>query len=117
MFWFVYLLVYFELMYLYENWHVIVHNVTLTTWVIWAVCYCDTLCGVLCVASDIQAELEKELSEGMPAVKQLPDREYSGMFEYRREDEPLLIKNLIIGQSLCGILFIAGILYFKADNF
>ena len=53
--------------------------------------------SVTIIASDIQAELEKDMADGMPAVKQLADREYSGMFEYRREDEPLLLKNLIIG--------------------
>lgn len=70
------------------------------------------LCGVSLAASDIQAELEKELSEEMLAIKKLPDRKYSGMLEYNREDELLLIKNLIIGNLLFETLFIIGILYF-----
>ena len=51
-------------------------------------------------ASDVQAELEREMAadENMPAVKHYREREYSGMFEYRKDDEPLLIKNLILGE-------------------
>lgn len=47
---------------------------------------------------DAQAELEREMAaaeEFMPAVKYHSSREFTGMFEYRKEDEPLLIKNLI----------------------
>ncbi|KAK2149285.1 hypothetical protein LSH36_457g02032 [Paralvinella palmiformis] len=49
-------------------------------------------------ASDVQAELEREMAadENMPAVKHHREREYAGMFEYRKDDEPLLIRNLII---------------------
>ena len=52
-------------------------------------------------ASDVQAELEREMAadEGMPTVKHYREREYAGMFEYRKEDEPLLIRNLIIGKQ------------------
>lgn len=49
---------------------------------------------------DAQAELEREMAaaeEFMPAVKYHSSREFTGMFEYRKEDEPLLIKNLIFG--------------------
>ena len=55
-------------------------------------------------ASDVQEELDKEMAadDKMPAVKHY-QREYSGMFEYRREDEPLLIRNLILG-LLCWTL-------------
>ena len=55
---------------------------------------------VIFVASDVAAELERELAadEKMPAVKKYREREYSGMFEYRKEEEPLLIRNLIIGE-------------------
>ena len=53
------------------------------------------------VASDFAAELDNEIAaeENMPVVKHYKAREYSGMFEYRKEDEPLLIKNLILGTS------------------
>ncbi len=53
-------------------------------------------------ASDVQAELEREMAadEGMPTVKHYTQREYAGMFEYRKDDEPLLVRNLIIG-ALC----------------
>ena len=37
--------------------------------------------------------------ENMPAVKHHREREYAGMFEYRKDDEPLLIRNLIIGKT------------------
>ncbi|ELT88116.1 hypothetical protein CAPTEDRAFT_225225 [Capitella teleta] len=49
-------------------------------------------------ASDVQAELEREMAadENVPAVKHVQQREYTGMFEYRKEDEPLLVRNLII---------------------
>ena len=52
-------------------------------------------------ASDVQAELEREMAadEGMPTVKHYQQREYAGMFEYRKEDEPLLVRNLIIGKA------------------
>ena len=55
-------------------------------------------------ASDVQAELEREMAadENVPAVKHVQQREYTGMFEYRKEDEPLLVKNLIIGQFTEG---------------
>ena len=53
------------------------------------------------VASDVAAELDNEIAAeaDMPVVKHYKAREYSGMFEYRKEDEPLLIKNLILGES------------------
>lgn len=53
-------------------------------------------------ASDVQAELEREMAadENVPAVKHVQQREYTGMFEYRKEDEPLLVRNLIIGMPL-----------------
>jgi hypothetical protein len=34
----------------------------------------------------------------MPTVK-YQEREYRGMLEYKKEDEPMLIKNLIIGKQ------------------
>ncbi|KAI0226659.1 Unconventional myosin-Va [Lamellibrachia satsuma] len=48
--------------------------------------------------SDVAAELDNEIAAeaDMPVVKHYKAREYSGMFEYRKEDEPLLIKNLIL---------------------
>lgn len=51
---------------------------------------------------DAQAELEREMAaeENMPAVKHHHLREFTGMFEYRREDETLLVKNLILGRHM-----------------
>ena len=51
-------------------------------------------------ASDVAAELEREMAadENMPAVKHYRERDYTGMFEYRKEEEPHLVRNLIIGQ-------------------
>ena len=63
------------------------------------------------VASDFAAELDNEIAaeENMPIVKHYKAREYSGMFEYRKEDEPLLIKNLILGVSfdMCVVNFVS----------
>lgn len=49
-------------------------------------------------ASEVQEDLEREMAvdENMPAVKHYHQREYNGMFEYRKEDEVLLIKNLVL---------------------
>lgn len=71
---------------------------------------------MLLAASEVQAEVGKELTEVVPAVKLLPNRECSGMFEYRHEDEPMLIKYLIIGNLLCEILSISGIKYSKTND-
>ena len=59
------------------------------------------------LASDVQAELEREMAveEGMPTVKHYQQREYAGMFEYRKEDEPLLVRNLIIGETYSTSLY------------
>ena len=50
----------------------------------------------------MQEELERAVSaeteEYMPVVSHVERREYMGMFEYRQEDEPLLLRNLVIGQ-------------------
>lgn len=43
----------------------------------------------------IELEL-KEKPNDMPLVKH-KEVEYLGMFEYKKEDEPLIIKNLIYG--------------------
>lgn len=52
-------------------------------------------------AAEIAAELEQdEKDKGgatMGATVKLRERTYMGMFEYRREDEGALIKNLILG--------------------
>jgi hypothetical protein len=56
---------------------------------------------------DAKAELRRELASDeqmMPAVHHLETREYMGMFEYRAEDEQLLVKNLILGN--CRFRFI-----------
>ena len=51
------------------------------------------------------------IDENMPAVKHYHQREYSGMFEYRKEDEMLIIKNLIIGDILTSRNFIITTIY------
>jgi myosin-5 len=69
-------------------------------------------------ASDVQAELEREMAadENVPAVKHVNRREYTGMFEYRKEDEPLLVRNLIIGQlALCFYQLTKDVLLLFAD--
>ena len=48
--------------------------------------------------------------ENMPAVKHHRDREFSGMFEYRKEEEPHLIRNLIIGKAYHIIVGSANVL-------
>jgi myosin-5 len=46
---------------------------------------------------DIRAELEREMAaeENIPAVKHNESRELSGMFDYQKEEEHLLVRNLI----------------------
>ena len=46
---------------------------------------------------DAKAELQREMAyeeQLMPAVHHLESREYMGMFEYHKEDEQMLVKNL-----------------------
>jgi len=53
------------------------------------------------VVLDAKAELQREMAHGeqqMPAVQHLELREYMGMFEYRKEDEQVLVNNLINGK-------------------
>lgn len=59
--------------------------------------------GVVCpcfAAAEIEAELEKDEQQGgmgvVPSVKHR-DREYMGMLEYQKDDEPALIRHLITG--------------------
>ena len=68
---------------------------------------------LLLLASDVAAELEREMAadDSLPAVKHYHDREYSGMYEYKKEDEQLLIKHLITGNMLsksleCSLLLV-----------
>lgn len=35
----------------------------------------------------------------MPLVKHYEQRDYNGMFDYNKEDELLLVKNIIVGKS------------------
>lgn len=37
-------------------------------------------------------------SESMPAVKHYEQKEFSGMFEYSKDDELIIVKKLILGQ-------------------
>jgi len=52
------------------------------------------------LALDAKAELEREMAADtlMPAVKHHESRECVGMFEYRKDEEQLLVDNLITGQ-------------------
>ena len=64
---------------------------------------CPTmLVCVLVLALDAKAELERELAadSAMPAIKQLESRECVGMFEYRKDEEQLLVDNLITGNDV-----------------
>ena len=49
---------------------------------------------------DAKAELEREMAADstMPAVKHHESRECVGMFEYRKDEEQLLVDNLITGK-------------------
>jgi len=62
--------------------------------------YCD---AVVLLALDAKAELEREMAAEadsvMPAIKHHESRECLGMFEYRKDDEQLLVDNLIAGRS------------------
>ena len=55
------------------------------------------------LALDAKAELEREMAAAadseMPVVKHHESRECLGMFEYRKDDEQLLVDNLIAGRS------------------
>jgi len=55
---------------------------------------------VMSVALDAKAELEREMAADslMPAVKHHESRECVGMFEYRKDEEQLLVDNLITGK-------------------
>jgi len=55
---------------------------------------------MLFVALDAKAELEREMAADstMPAIKHHESRECVGMFEYRKDEEQLLVDNLIAGK-------------------
>ncbi|XP_013411638.1 unconventional myosin-Va-like [Lingula anatina] len=63
----------------------------------------QAIAGEELVGADIMAEVEKEIAKENPDFERSTsvasvrhrEREYMGMLEYRKEDEPLLIKNLI----------------------
>ena len=63
------------------------------------------MCIFFLIVSDAKAELEREMAaeENLPAVKHHQLREFSGMLEYHKEDEQLLIRNLITGKFQCSI--------------
>jgi len=52
------------------------------------------------VALDAKAELEREMAADtlMPAIKHHESRECVGMLEYRKDEEQLLVDNLITGK-------------------
>jgi len=52
------------------------------------------------LASEVQEDLEREMAsedQNMPVVKHYEQRDYNGMYDYNKEDELLLIKNIILG--------------------
>jgi len=67
-----------------------------------------------CVASEVQDDLEREMAadENMPALKHHNQREFSGMLEYRKEDEMLLIRNLFLGWWMVVVYYVLFILIF-----
>ena len=83
-----------HLMYIGGLVHLVIYKGLINAWF-----HEDSLTHSL-AASDVAAELERELAadDKMPVVKKHREREYSGMFEYKKEEEPLLIRNLIIGE-------------------
>lgn len=52
-------------------------------------------------------DLSREASDNMPEIKH-KEVEYLGMFEYKKEDEPLLIKTLIYGKFRIIYFFFNG---------
>jgi len=57
---------------------------------------------MICVwsVSMSQEDLVREMaaaSETMPAVKHYEQKEFSGMFEYSKDDELIVVKKLILG--------------------
>jgi len=55
----------------------------------------------LSTVSESQEDLVREMaagSESMPAVKHYEQKEFSGMFEYSKDDELIIVKKLILGQ-------------------
>lgn len=66
----------------------------------------------LFLGGDTGIELElKEKPNDMPLVKH-KEVEYLGMFEYKKEDEPVIIKNLIYGMLLILIHFGSNFMIF-----
>jgi hypothetical protein len=62
------------------------------------------------VASEVQEDLEREMAneeQSMPVVKHYEQRDYCGMFDYNKDEEMLLIKNLILGRRRYRVKFIA----------
>jgi len=57
--------------------------------------------NIIFSAAEIAAELEQDESkasmDNVATVKHL-ERNYMGMLEYKKDDEPVLIKNLIMGE-------------------
>jgi len=53
------------------------------------------------LVSESQEDLVREMSAGgtesMPAVKHYEQKEFSGMFEYNKADELVVVKKLILG--------------------
>jgi len=50
--------------------------------------------------SESREDLVREMaagSESMPAVRHYQQKEFSGMFEYSKDDELIVVKKLILG--------------------
>lgn len=53
--------------------------------------------------------VERRLHEqNMQVAVQRKEKDFQGMLEYYKEDEPLLIRNLIIGGELALLLYLAA---------
>jgi len=59
------------------------------------------------IVSESREDLVREMaagSESMPAVRHYQQKEFSGMFEYSKDDELIVVKKLILGWY-SGLLF------------
>ena len=63
--------------------------------------FIESVFCIFALASEVQEDLEREMAsedQKMPVVKHYEQRDYNGMFDYNKEDEMLLIKNIILGK-------------------
>jgi len=74
------------------------------------ICALSVLLWFCWLALDAKAELEREMAadSAMPAIKHHESRECVGMFEYRKDEEQLLVDNLITGRHFIYMLLLIG---------